>query len=79
MDYQGQKLCEYIYSIITILFGAIAWMVGYYKGDFIYTFYGWAAGVAISLVVSFNGNDLCSSNLGYFLNDIALHPWLAYV
>lgn len=51
MDYRGQKLAEYIYSIIVILFGAVAWIVGYVQNDFVVTFYGWAAGLAISLVV----------------------------
>lgn len=52
MDYKGQKLAEYIYSFIVILFGAIAWIVGFIYGDFVLTFYGWAGGLAISLVVS---------------------------
>eukprot|EP01031_Cornospumella_fuschlensis_P028659 gene28658-34601_t len=42
MDYKGQMLCEYMYSIIVILFGAIAWVVGYIQGDFYVTFQGWA-------------------------------------
>lgn len=52
MDYKGQKLAEYIYSFIVILFGAIAWVVGYIQGDFVLTFYGWAIGLALSLLVS---------------------------
>jgi hypothetical protein len=52
MDYKGQQLCEYIYSIITIFFSVVAWFVGYYKGDFLYTFYGWAAGLGLALIVS---------------------------
>ncbi|RYY79673.1 hypothetical protein EON63_17110 [archaeon] len=52
MDYKGQQLCEYMYSIIVILFGAIAWVVGYIQGDFYLTFQGWALGLAISLLVS---------------------------
>lgn len=52
MDYQGQKLCEYIYSILVILFGGIAWVYGYLKEDFTLTFYGWAVGLLLSLLVS---------------------------
>lgn len=53
MDYKGQRLSEYIYSILTILFGAVAWVVGYVQGDFQLTFYGWAAGLALSLLVCY--------------------------
>ncbi len=52
MDYRGQKLSEYIYAILTILCGGIGWIVGFYKGSFMLTFYGWAIGLALSLVVS---------------------------
>ena len=52
MDYKGQQLCEYIYSILTILFGAVAWIIGYFKEDFTVTFYGWAIGLGLSLIVS---------------------------
>ena len=41
MDYRGQQLSEKIHYILVILFGAIAWIVGYYHGDFQQTFYGW--------------------------------------
>eukprot|EP01032_Pedospumella_encystans_P015213 gene15213-17419_t len=51
MDYKGQRLSEYIYSILTILFGGVAWIVGYVKGDFQVTFYGWAAGLALALLL----------------------------
>eukprot|EP01038_Epipyxis_sp_PR26KG_P011247 gene11247-15091_t len=51
MDYKGQQLSEYIYSILTILFGAIAWIIGYVKGDFVITFYGWSIGLILSLVL----------------------------
>jgi len=52
MDYKGQRLSEYIYSILTILFGGVAWVIGFVKGDFQVTFYGWAAGLALALLVS---------------------------
>jgi signal peptidase complex subunit 1 len=51
MDYKGQKLAEYIYSFIVILLGVVAWLVGYMYGDFVLTVYGWATGLAISLVL----------------------------
>jgi hypothetical protein len=51
MDYRGQRICEYIYAILTIFLGAIAWIVGYIKGDFQLTFYGWAIGLGLSLIV----------------------------
>jgi hypothetical protein len=28
MDYSGQKLSEWIYYIVTIMFGAIFWIIG---------------------------------------------------
>lgn len=51
MDYKGQRLSEYIYSIITILFGIIAWIIGYVKGNFTFAFYGWCMGLALALVL----------------------------
>jgi hypothetical protein len=60
MDYKGQRLSEYIYSIITILFGAIAWIVGYVKGDFQITVYGWAGGLVLALLVCYSGVTLCT-------------------
>jgi hypothetical protein len=60
MDYKGQRLSEYIYSIITILFGAIAWIVGYVKGDFQITVYGWAGGLVLALLVCYSGVPLCT-------------------
>lgn len=59
MDYKGQQLCEYLYSFIIILFGIIAWFVGYSQGDFFLSFKGWAAGLAIALVVSNSPCCLC--------------------
>jgi hypothetical protein len=66
MDYKGQQLCEYIYSIITIVFSVISWFVGYYKNDFIFTFYGWAIGLGISLVVSCYAYSFCCSFCCFF-------------
>ncbi|CAM9555942.1 unnamed protein product, partial [Phaeothamnion confervicola] len=50
-DYKGQQLCEQIYYYLIIVAGAIAWVAGYYYQDFAITFYGWAAGVGVSLVL----------------------------
>lgn len=52
MDYKGQRLSEYIYSFLVIFFGAVAWIAGWVQGDFLITFYGWAAGLALALLVN---------------------------
>mmetsp|Transcript_30007 Transcript_30007/g.87387 ORF Transcript_30007/g.87387 Transcript_30007/m.87387 type:complete len:108 (-) Transcript_30007:288-611(-) len=51
MDYDGQRLAELLYYWIIIVFGAIGWIWGYLKGDFMLTFYAWAVGVGISVVL----------------------------
>lgn len=51
MDYKGQQLCEYIYFLLTVLSGGIAWIIGYVKSDFSITFYGWSIGLALSLLL----------------------------
>ena len=53
MDYKGQQLNEYIFSILTILCGAIALIIGWVKQDFQVTFYGWSVGLVLSLIVSY--------------------------
>lgn len=58
-DFQGQKLSEYLYYYIIIVCGAIGWVVGYAKGSFLLTFYGWFIGVIISLAVSGHGVSVC--------------------
>lgn len=70
MDYKGQQLCEYIYSIITILFGAVAWFVGYFKSDFLYTFYGWAAGLTIALILCIPDWPMYNRNKVVWLDEI---------
>lgn len=52
MDYYGQKLCEYIYSIVIVLLSAVAWVLGFMEGDFTTTFYVWSAALVIALLVS---------------------------
>lgn len=53
MDYRGQKLCEYLYSIIIIAFAIISFIVGYIKSDFYITIVGWAAGSVLAFIVSY--------------------------
>jgi|Dee2metaT_10_FD_contig_21_8007923_length_391_multi_4_in_0_out_0_1 signal peptidase complex subunit 1 len=51
MDYHGQKLAEWIYYILTIIFGGIFWIIGYIMDDFTITVYGWFCGLVISLLL----------------------------
>ena len=51
-DFQGQKLSEYLYYYIIILFGAAGWLYGWREGSFLPAFYAWAAGLVLSLLVS---------------------------
>lgn len=46
MDYRGQRLSERIHYILVILFGAVAWIVGFYYTDFELTFNGWYVGIS---------------------------------
>jgi len=70
MDYRGQKLSEYIYSILTILFGAIAWLIGYYKQDFSIAFHGWAVGLIISLLLCIPDWPMFNRNAVVWLEEI---------
>ena len=45
------ELSEYIYYVLTILFGAIAWVVGFVHEDFSLTVYGWSIGLGLSLIL----------------------------
>ena len=51
MDYKGQQLSEYIYYVLTILFGGIAWVYGYIHEDFGLTVYGWSVGLGLALIL----------------------------
>ena len=42
---------EYLYYFLTIFFGAVAWFVGYYYGDFYMTVQGWSVGLVLSVVL----------------------------
>lgn len=86
MDYRGQQLCEYIYTILVILFGSIAWVYGYLKEDFSFTFYGWAVGLVLSLLVKVVFVLLfdiflifslysCVFLIGLFITDTKLSGW----
>ena len=52
MDYEGQRLAELIFYWIILSFGAVGWVIGYVKQDFMIVFQCWLVGVAISVVVS---------------------------
>jgi signal peptidase complex subunit 1 len=52
MDYEGQKLAEFIFYWIILTFGIIGWVVGYFEEDFTPVFQAWLAGVVISVIVS---------------------------
>ena len=51
MDYYGQQLSEYMYFFLTIFFGSVAWVVGWFYGDFQVTFYGWSVGLGLALIL----------------------------
>jgi len=50
-DYDGQRLAELLYYWIIICFGAAGWVWGYIEKNFKYTFYCWAVGVGISVLL----------------------------
>ena len=52
MDYQGQKLSEFLFYWIILAFGGVGWVVGYIYQDFSYVFYPWLAGVVLAVIVS---------------------------
>ena len=58
-DFQGQKLSEYLYYYIIILFGAAGWLYGWREGSFLPAFYAWAAGLVLSLIVSLTDGSWC--------------------
>ena len=51
MDYEGQRLSELLFYWIILAFGAVGWVIGYFKQDFTVVFHFWLVGVAISVVV----------------------------
>ncbi|EAL68358.1 signal peptidase complex subunit 1 [Dictyostelium discoideum AX4] len=51
MDFEGQKLAEYIYQYTIIIFGVIGWIIGFIKQDFSITFYSVALGTFLSLIL----------------------------
>jgi signal peptidase complex subunit 1 len=51
MDYEGQRLAELIFYWIILSFGAVGWVIGYFKQDFMVVFQLWLVGVVISVVV----------------------------
>ena len=51
VDYEGQKISEYIYVAFISAAGVIAWLIGYWKSDFQVSVYGWAIAVAMSVLL----------------------------
>lgn len=51
MDYKGQQLSELLFYYITIVFGSIGWIIGYWYQDFSYVFYPWLVGVVLSTLL----------------------------
>lgn len=51
MDYKGQKLAEMLYTYLIVVFGAIAWVFGYFAQDFMVTFYGWLFGLIFCMIL----------------------------
>lgn len=51
MDYEGQRLAELLFYIIIIAFGAVGWIIGYFKQDFTVVFQAWLVGVVISIIL----------------------------
>jgi hypothetical protein len=51
MDYEGQRLSELLFYWIILAFGAVGWVIGHFKQDFMVVFQFWLVGVAISVVV----------------------------
>jgi signal peptidase complex subunit 1 len=52
MDFEGQRLAELLFYWIILIFGAVGWVYGYIKQDFIYVFQAWLVGLVISVIVS---------------------------
>lgn len=72
MDYEGQKLCEYLFCIIILAFGSIGWIIGYIHQDFYICVKAWFAGLVLSIIVrksfSFLMFDIFTLNYVYCLN-----------
>ncbi len=50
-DFEGQKLAEMLFTRMLIFFGAISFVVGYAKADFMLMVYISAAGLALTCMV----------------------------
>lgn len=69
MDYKGQQICEILYYILTILFGGIAWIIGYYSHDFQITFHGWCIGMILALILCIPDWPLYNRNKVVWLDE----------
>ena len=45
---RSQRTVEQIYMYLIVIFGAIAWVFGYFAQDFKVTFGGWLVGLVIA-------------------------------
>ena len=73
MDYRGQYLAEHLYYFLTIVAGAVAWVIGWYKNDFQVAFYGWAAGLGIALVLCIPDWPMFNRNKVTWLEEVGQH------
>ena len=69
-DYSGQRLSENIHYVIVVLFGTVAWFYGYYVTDFEQTFYGWAIGLGLSLIICIPDWPFYNRNKVQWLDEI---------
>ena len=52
VDYAGQELSENIQGLLILATSFVAFVVGYIKQSFRWTFYGWAMGTALAFVLA---------------------------
>ncbi|GMH84121.1 hypothetical protein TL16_g09823, partial [Triparma laevis f. inornata] len=51
MDFKGMALSELLFYYICIVSGAIGWIYGFVHQSFLQTFYIWACGLGVSVVL----------------------------
>ncbi|CCX12090.1 microsomal signal peptidase 12 kDa subunit-domain-containing protein [Pyronema domesticum] len=50
IDFEGQKLADFLTTVLLIVFGAIAWIVGFLRQDLMYTVYIGLGGTALTFL-----------------------------
>lgn len=50
MDFKGQQLSEQIFTALLTVFGAVAFVIGYWRGNFALMMAIFASGLAISML-----------------------------